>query len=106
VELGAVLQPAGVLGGDQGALDHGLAVARPDVLDLQLLAHRSSLAGCAGRGRQGAAFSQEMRGRASSGRRGGRPGSGLEWRSRPRTPVAMTVLKYLAAYPPHLQEQV
>ena len=44
VELAAVGQPAGVLGGDQGAFDHGLAVAFLDLGDVQFLSHGHFLA--------------------------------------------------------------
>ena len=39
IELAAVGQPAGVLSGDQGAFDGGLAVAVDEVDDLQFAAH-------------------------------------------------------------------
>lgn len=39
VELAAIGQPAGVLGGDQGTFDGGFAVSLDQVDDLQFLAH-------------------------------------------------------------------
>jgi hypothetical protein len=33
VELGAVFEPAGVVGGDEGTLDDGFAIARVQVLN-------------------------------------------------------------------------
>src|SRR5690606_1887557 len=42
IELGAVFQPAAVLGRDQRAFDSGFAVTRLDVDDVQFVAHVST----------------------------------------------------------------
>lgn len=48
VELAAVFQPAAVLGGDQGALDRGLAIAYLQVFNAQFITHFACPVGCRG----------------------------------------------------------